>query len=49
MIVASELNLGVIAVQIFESHHKSEDWAIFINKLIEQANSIFKSKDVVIF
>ena len=41
MIVASELNLGPIAIQAYESHHRSEDWAIFINKLIEQANNIF--------
>ena len=49
MIVASELNLGVIAAQAFESHHKAQDQAMFINKLIEQANNIFKNKDVVIF
>ena len=49
MIVASELNLGPIAIQAFESHHRSEDWAIFISKLIEQADNIFKNKDVVIF
>ena len=34
MIVASELNLGVIAAQELDSHHKAEDWAMFINNFI---------------
>ena len=35
MIVATELNLGAIGAQAFESHHNSQDWSYFINKLIE--------------
>ena len=49
MIVASELNLGIIAAQCFDGHHKGQDWAYFINKLIEQCNILFNDKKVILF
>lgn len=49
MIVASELDLGIIGVQAFESHHKAQDWAFFVNKLIEQCKELFERKKVIIF
>ena len=49
MIVASELNLGIIGAMAFETHHKSQDWAFFINNLIEQCHRIFQNKRVIIF
>ena len=49
MIVASELNLGIISAMAFENSHKSQDVGFFVNKLIEQCAQTFPGKDLVIF
>ena len=49
MIVASELNLGIIAAQAFIGHHNGQDWAFFVNKLIEQCRSQFGNRQIIIF
>lgn len=49
MIVASNLDHGIIAAQAFENHHKGQDWAFFVNKVIELATRLFSTNNVVIF